>query len=423
MEIRTKNLPKSQLELSVELSANEFASYFDAAASELSRQNPIKGFRPGFAPKDVVAREFGREKLEQVAFDLAVKEGLNKAVYENKISSLGEVEVNNVLPVSDGGLKFKAVVTILPQVDPGDYRKIKVSLEKVKVEEYEINDVLNNIVKSRTENLAVSRPAQRGDRVEIDFLVKKEGVTVDGGESKQHPLVLGEGHFIPGFEDNLIGLKEGEVKNFSLTAPADYRDKNLAGHKVDFEVKMNSVYERKLPDLTDDFAKSLGRFASVDDLKKNVAEGLKTEKELAAKEKQRAQMVEELVKNIKVELPDELVQMELAKMTAELSDSLARMNMTLENYLNHISKTPEELKKEWEPQAEKRVKASLVLKEIAGRENIQVSDSEIEERLNTLLRSAPPLNPGQNLDLTALRGYVKNMIRNDKVFALLEEQI
>ncbi|MEK7209461.1 MAG: trigger factor [Patescibacteria group bacterium] len=420
MKVESKNLPKSQLELSVELSANELAPYFDAAAAELSRQNSIKGFRPGFAPKDVVARELGQDKLKRLAFDLAIKEKSNEIIAARKISPVGDVKINKVAPQENGGLEFVTAFSVIPRIDPGDYKKIKVPVEEIKVDEAEIKTVLDDIRKSRAENSAVDRPAQKGDRVEIDFSVKKDGVLVDGGESKQHPLVLGEGHFIDGFENNLVGLKEGESKSFFLTAPVDYQNKDLAGKKIDFEVKMNLVQERKIPEISDEFAKSLGRFASAEDLKKNVAEGVKAEKELKAKEKQRAQIVEALVKNIDAEIPLELTQLELSKMTAELADSLARMNMTLENYLNHIAKTPEELKKDWEPQAEKRVKASLVLKEIAAQENIQVSDSEIEERLNHTLRSAPPLAPGQNLDLTALRGYVKNVIRNEKVFELLE---
>lgn len=420
MKVETKDLPKSQLELSVELSADELAPYFDLAAAELSRVNSIKGFRPGLAPQDVVERELGPDKLKQAAFDLAVKENSNKVIAERRISPVGDIKINKITPQAAGGLEFTAVFSVIPQIDPGDYKKIKIPLEEIKLDEVEIEMTLEDIRKSRAENLAVTRPAQTGDRVEIDFSVKKDGVLADGGESKQHPLILGEGHFMEGFENNLVGLKEGESKSFSLTAPADYHNKDLAGKKIDFEVKMNLVFERKIPEISDEFAKSLGRFASAEDLKKNVAEGLKAEHELKAKEKRRALIIEALVKDINAEMPAELVQLELSKMTAELAESLARMNMTLENYLNHIAKTPEELKRDWEPQAEKRVKASLVLKEIAGKENIQVPDDEIEERLSHTLRAAPPLAPGQNLDLTALRGYVRNVIRNEKVFELLE---
>ncbi|MDP3764665.1 MAG: trigger factor [bacterium] len=419
MRVETKSLPKSQLELAVTLAESELENYFDAAAKELSRHNPIKGFRPGFAPRDVVIRELGQEKIEHMAYDLAVREKLAEVINEKKINFVGEPKVSKVLP-KDGGIEFTAVFSVVPVIDPGEYKKIIVALEEVKVEEKEIAEVLEDIKKTRAQNLNVDRAAAKGDRVEIDFLVKKEGQMVDGGESKQHPLVLGEGHFIEGFEDNIVGLKEGETKNFSLTAPTNYHNKDLAGQKIDFEVKVNLVQERKLPELTDEFVKSLGKFASLDNLKTNIAEGIKMEKTAKAEEKRRAKIVEELVKNINAELPQELVEMEFEKMTAELADSLRQMNLTLENYLNHISKTPEELKKDWEPQAEKRVKAALVLKEISKRENVEVADAEIEEKLTSMMRQAPPLSHGQNLDLTALRGYVKNIIRNEKVFRLLE---
>ena len=420
MKTEIKTLPQSQIELSVELSADELAPYQVAAARELSQLNPLDGFRPGLAPQDMVIKKLGTEKFERAVFDLAVKDKLTGIILEKKLDLIGEPRVSKVLPNLGGGLGFTATLSVVPQIDPGDYKKIKVPAEEVKLENKEIDDVMEDIRKSRAQNTNVSRPAQPGDRVEIDFLVKKDGEALDGGESKQHPFILGEGHFLAGFEDQLVGMKEGEAKNFLLAAPADYHQKDLAGQKLNFEVKMNLVQERKLPELNDDLAKALGQFSSLAELRNNVAEGLKAQQALKAKEKRRAKIVEELIKDIKADLPSELAQMELGKMTMELSESLARMNLTLENYLSHLGKTPEELKVSWVPQAEKRVKAALVLKAIATRENIQISDAEIEDRLNQIMRSAPPLAPGQNLDLTALRGYVKNVIRNEKVFELLE---
>ncbi|MDP3800478.1 MAG: trigger factor, partial [bacterium] len=214
MKTEIKNLPKSQVEFIVSLESSELETYFDVAAKELSRHNPIKGFRPGFASRDVVIRELGKEKVEHIAYDIAVREKLTEVINEKKINFVGEPKVSKVLP-KDGGVEFTATLSVVPQVDPGDYKKIKIALEEVKVEEKEILDVLEDIRKTRTQNFNVDRAAAKGDRVEIDFLVKKEGQLVEGGESKQHPLVLGEGHFIEGFEDNIVGLKEGETKNFS----------------------------------------------------------------------------------------------------------------------------------------------------------------------------------------------------------------
>lgn len=420
MKIELKNLPKSEVELTINLSPEEMANYIDTACRELSRQTNIKGFRPGAAPNDMVIRELGQDKINQAAFNIAVKENYQKAVTDKHLEPINDPKI--IIEKQDEGLTFKAVVAVLPKVELGDYKKIKVPAETIKIEEKEISNVLEDIKKTRAQNTTVSRPAQTGDRVEIDFKVKRDGVIIDSGESQQHPLILGEGHFISGFEKELEGLKENEVKNFSLVAPADYHNKELAGQKLDFEVKMNLVQERKLPELTDEFVKTLGSFEKAEDLKQNVREGLKMEKEMKARDERRQKIALALVKDANADLPDELINMEIEKMTAELSDSLARMNLTLDSYLTHLKKSFEELKKDWRPQAEQRVKVALALKEVAKRENIEVSEEEIEAKLAQLLRSAPPMQPDQNLDLTVLRGYVRGLIRNDKVFELLENQ-
>lgn len=419
MKIEKKILPKSQIELSIELSQSDMDLYMDLAARTISAQNPIKGFRPGFAPKDVVIREFGEEKVKKLASESAITESVKKAITENSIDLIGDPKVSDVKH-ENGGISFKAVLSIIPKIKIGDYKKIKIPLEEFEVEEKEVEDVLENLRKSRAQNSTVSRPAQKGDRVEIDFTVKKGDKKIEGGDSKQHPIILGENHFIAGFEENLIGLKENEEKSFSLIAPADYHDKNLAGEKLDFDVKVHQVQERKIPDLTDEFAKSLGKFVSVEELRGNISEGLKMEKEMKARDERRAKITEAIVSGILEELPEELVKIEMNKMFMELSESLGRMNLTLENYLNHLSKTPEELTKDWDPQARKRIKAALALKEIAQKEGITVEDQEVEDRLGQILRNAPPVQPGQNLDLTTIRGYVKGIIRNEKVFELLE---
>ncbi len=418
METSLKKLPKSEVELTVSLSSQEMADYFETACKDLSRQITLKGFRPGTAPKEMVIREVGQDKVNQTASGLAIKEKYAEVILEQKLEPIGEPKIS--LEKQTDGLSFKAVVAVLPEVDLGDYKKIKISLPEIKIEEKEISDVINDIIKSRAQNIAVTRAAQASDRVEVSFKVKKAGVLIEGGESEQHPLVLGEGHFMAGFEKELEGLKENETKNFSLVAPADYHNKDLAGQKLDFEVKMNTVQERKLPELTDEFVKTLGKFQSVEDLKKNIREGIKLEKDMKARDERRQKIALALVKDLKIELPDELISMEIEKMTMELGDSLSRMNLTLENYLTHINKSFEDLKKDWQPQAAERVKVALALKAVAKKEQIKVNDEEIEAKLTELLRSAPPLQPGQNLDLTSLRGYVKGLVRNEKIFELLE---
>lgn len=419
MQFELKNLPQSQIELTIKLSHEEMLGYFDQTCEQLARQANVKGFRPGYAPKDVVARELGEEKIKKAAADLAIRESFSKAVAENNWEVVGEPKIEPQ-PVVGEGLVYKTTFAVVPNIILPDYKKINVPLVAVKIEEKEIDSVLRDIQKSRAVLTAAARPAQKGDRLEIDFTAKVDGKIIAGGESQQHPLILGEGHFMAGFEDNLVGLNENETKNFSVAAPVDYHDKNLAQKKVDFEVKINSIQDRQLPEITDEFAQSIGNFASVGDLKNNVREGLQAEKTMRAQEERRAKIAQELVKNIAVELPARLVEMEIEKMTTELEGSLARLNLNRETYLNHIGATWVDLKKDWQTKAEQRVKITLALREIAKKEGLRVSEEETEEKLTQILRGAPAA-PGQNIDLTALRGYVRGLIRNDKVFALLEK--
>ena len=420
METTIKNLPKSEVELNVHISPEEMRDYFNQTCEQFARQAQVKGFRPGHAPKDVMARELGEERIKQASADLAIRESFSKAIAENNWEVVGEPKIEPQPAVGDA-LVYKTTFAVVPNIILPDYKKINIPLAAVKIEEKEIDSVLWDIQKSRAILTLVTRPAQKGDRLEIDFTAKVDEKIIEGGESKQHPLILGEGHFMAGFEDNLIGLNENETKNFSLSAPADYHDKNLAQKKVDFEVKINSIQQCQLPEITDEFVKSIGSFASVGDLKKNIKEGLQAEKDMRAQEERRAKIAQELVKDIVVELPARLVEMEIEKMTTELEGSLARLNLNRETYLNHIGATWADLKKDWQTKAEQRVKITLALREVAKKEGLQVSEEETEEKLTQILRGAPAA-PGQNIDLTALRGYVRGLIRNDKVFALLENQ-
>ncbi len=420
MQTELKTLSKSEVELTVELTPPELKEYTEAACRELAQQNNIKGFRPGNAPRDIILKEFGAEKVNHIAMDMAVRESFSKTVLEKNLEIIGEPRISQIKSEKENdGLRYRAVFSVIPEINLSDYKKIKVAKADVKFEASELDAILKDIQKSKVQTTAVARPAQKGDRVEIDFTAKLDGQIIEGGESKQHPIVLGEGHFMAGFEDALIGVKENETKSFAVSAPDDYHDKKIAGRKIDFEVKMNSVLERKLPELTDEFVRTLGRFSSVDDLKNNIKEGLMAEKEMKAKDERRARIAQELIKDLRVELPQPLIEVELNKMTAELESSLARMNLTRESYLAHLNKNWEELKKEWLPKAEQRVKVTLVLREIAKKEGIKVEESDVEEKVGEILRGSP-VGPGQNIDLTALRGYVKGLVRNEKVFELLE---
>jgi len=249
MEINIKKLPQSEVEILIKLDPIEWGKFVDEATKELAREVKIDGFRPGMAPKEMVEEKIGQGKILEAAADLAVRKTYVKILGEKKIDAIGRPEIQVLRVAKDNPFEFKIKTAVLPEIKLADYRKIAgaekpKSKEQIKIEEKEVEESLKWLQKSRTKYATVLRPAQKGDRVEVDFLAKSEGKIIENGESKNHPVLLGEGKFVPGFEDQLIGLKEKEEKKFSLVFPADFKPENLAGQLIDFEVKVNLGTER-----------------------------------------------------------------------------------------------------------------------------------------------------------------------------------
>ncbi|HBP00923.1 MAG TPA: trigger factor, partial [Candidatus Moranbacteria bacterium] len=281
---------------------------------------------------------------------------------------------------------------------------------------------LSQLAQSRVQLVAVEREAKDGDSVLIDFQVKRQGVPIEGGTSKNHPLVLGKGVFIPGFEENVIGMKAGEEKEFELKFPEEYHEKSLAGNPATFSVKLNAVQERKTPEVNDAFAKSLGKFETLEELKKNMGEGLLKEKEEQFKEKKRAEYIEKLVESTKAELPEVLVHEELHRMIGEFEMQLSGMGITFDKYLEQIKKSQDDVEKEWQPQAEKRILAALALEKVAKEKEIEVPAEKIEAEINrTMAQYKNVKDVEKNIDLAKLYNYVKGNLQNEEVLKLMED--
>lgn len=304
-----------------------------------------------------------------------------------------------------------------------NYKGLKATKRELKVEEKEIDKALDYLRKSRAKIITVNKPAQKGNRIEIDFEVRLAGVKIENGESKNHPLILGEGRFLPGFENELEGMKAGQEKEFSLKVPADWPDKKIAGKNLDFKVKMNIVQERELPEINDEFAKSLGNFDSLGSLKQSVKDGLMQEKETMEKQRIRIELIEKIAADSKTEVPENLINEELEIMVNELKVSISQLGLDFEKYLSEIKASVDNLKKSWKEQAEKRVKIGLCLKVIADKEKISVSDEEVEQKVNEDLKQYGNIEQvKKDIDLPALKEYTKNILINEKVFALLERE-
>ena len=427
MVTKLEKLPQSKIKIEVTIPVVDFEEYIDEAYKLLAREVKADGFRPGKAPRQVVKQRIDEGRALQEAADLALRDTYLKILDEHKLEPLGSPEIR-VLKLAPGNeFIYEAELFVLPEITLADYKNISSKMlrqrskDEIEVSEKELKDALHWLVNSRAKFVGVKRAAKKGDKLEIDFDVFQGGAPIENGRSQNHPLILGEGRFVPGFEEELEGMQEGEEKEFSLNFPDDYHEKSLAGKPAEFKVKIRSVLEKETPELNDAFAASLGQFKTLGELEKSVKRGLEQEKEAKAKEETRIAIISKIAEESRFETPDVLVEGELNKMVGEFKTEVAQMGLEFEKYLSGIKKSEDELKKEWRSKAEQRVKIGLVLRAIAEKEKIEPTEQEIEEEAGKILHSyGSAEQAGKNIDSARLREYTRNAVINEKTFQFLE---
>lgn len=426
---QVKKLPKSEVEISVSVSWEKWQPQIEQAVKEFSKQMKVPGFRAGKAPRNIVEKQVGSAALLGEAADKTIRDTYPEVLKNEKIEAIGapKAEIRKLAEGND--LEYVVKTAVVPEATlDASWKKAaaKINAEyakkKEEIKDEEVDKEVSALANSRVQLVDVDRAAQKEDSVVLDFTVKMEGVPIEGGTSKNHPLILGRGVFIPGFEDQVMGMEKGSHKEFKLTFPADYHAKELAGKEAEFAVDLLKVQERRTPEITDEFARSLGKFENLEELRKSVREGMAEERKKQAEESRRGEYVEALIKAAKAELPEVLVHEELHRMLHEFGAQLEGMGMQLDAYLEHTKKTREELEKEWHPQAEKRVMAALALEAAAKEEGIDISSEEMEAEMNkTLAQYRSVKDIEKNIDMEKLYTYVKGKLSNDKVFELLEK--
>lgn len=418
-KIQKKN---SSISISIDLNEDDVKGYISEAEKYLANNLKLRGFRPGKAPTGLAKKHLDSKQVFAQATDMAVRQSLVEVLIKEKLEILDGPKIE-IIKNTSSELSFKAELIVFPEVILGEYTGLKVKREEVNVGQKEVDSTLEYIRSSMAKLEKTNEPAKIGDRVEVDFHISESGKLIDGGESHNHPLVLGETKLLPGVEKEILGASEGEVKKFSVTAPEDYQDRRISGKKLDFEIKLESVHKIVKPELDNEFLKKLGSFQNVDDLKNSIREGIKTEKEGKEKEKMRIDLLNQVAANSKVEVPEILVNRQLDKMLAEFDADLHRQGMEMSLYLAHIKKTPDDLKNQWRPDALKTVTAILILREFAKKEKITVSEEEVKEKINEILLRYAGIKQAQDqIDLDVLRKNIEQNLINEKVLSFLESK-
>ena len=424
MKNTLKNLSATEFEIEIEVSTEELDKFIERVVSDFSKDAKAPGFRPGKVPKEIVERNLSPEKVLSEAAELAVNDGLNWAIKENNLSPISYPQIHVHKLARGNPFVFCAKITIMPQIDLPGYREIAKGAErkKVFVEEKEIEEALRWVQKSRAKLSLKNAPAEMGDFVEVEYWSPEiEGTTNPKGV--KDAFVLGEGKFLPGFEEKLVGMKGGdEKKDISLKMPEKYFVKNLAGKEIHLKAKMNSVQKMELAEINDEFAKNAGNFDSVSSLKNSIKDGISSEKQEAETQRLRNEILDKINKSTKFEIPESLVLLERDRMLEDYKKSVTeQFQISFPEYLEKTKKTEKEVMESFLPQAERRIKNSLILKEIGKKENVSVSEEEIGSEVGKILKSYPDAAEAKKkIDLNHLRDYTKETLYYEKTFKLLE---
>lgn len=420
MKTKIKDLGQSKIEIEVEVEVEEFEKFRNKALSQAAQHLKVDGFRQGSAPLSVAKQKVGEERILMDAANLAIQENYSQVIEENNLEPISQPEVQ-VLKLAVGNpFCFKAVFSVLPEIQLPDYKKIagKIKKEKLAVEEKEVEQALEWVRKSRASFSQVDRPAKKQDFVEIEF----SSADIQDNRKQKDAFILGEGHLLKDFEEALIAMKAGDEKEFPVEFPKDYFQKDLAGKRVNFKAKMQAVKEVELPELSDDFIKSLGKFQNLADFKKSINQGLEEEKKATADINWRENVLAKIAESAKAEISDFLLEAEKQRRLHELKHRVAEeLKVDFQDYLKDINKTEQELMTLMEDDCRKGIKRFLVLKKIAELEKITVSEQEIEQEANKILARYPDAEQAKkDIDPQALKGYTEERIRNQKIFAKLE---
>ena len=379
MNVTISPAPRSTVLVEVELPPEQLARAVDQAVRRLSRTNRVAGFRPGKAPRAVLERVLGPGAILDDAVEHLVQDAYRQALEQESILPLANADVEIVQAEEGKPLLFKATVPVRPEVKLGDYRSFPFKPEIEEATDARVDEVIDELRDQYASLVAVEdRPARKGDWAVVSFVGTKDGEPFENGSAERVPLILGEERLIPGFEDHVIGLEVGGTTEFDITFPDDYGEPALAGQPAHFSVELRELRERVLPDLDDEFAKSLGDFSGLDEVRADIRVRLGRNALDRARHTFADRIIEYAVANATLDLPDVLVEQEAEVMHDEFRSSLARQGITEAAYLKATEKTEADLHTDFRPRAEERVKTLLVLSKIAEAEGVTVPEADVE---------------------------------------------
>lgn len=414
---KTEKANEVKLEITIE------AEKFDNAMKKVYFQNAkyfnIPGFRKGKAPMNIVEKYYGAQIFYEDAFNEVATEAYDEALEANKIDAVSRPVVDIKQMEKGKDVIFTAVVQTKPEVELGKYKGIEIPKVEYKVEEKDIEHELGHMQEHNSRLITVDdRALENGDIATIDFEGFVDGVAFDGGKAEGHELEIGSGSFIPGFEDQLVGMKIDEEREIKVTFPKEYFSKDLAGKEAMFKVKLHGIKRKELPELDDEFAKDVSEFDTLAELKASIKEKIEKNNEQRQKYETEDLAIKAVCGDVKVDIPSGMVEFEVENMMKDFEQRLSYQGLNLDQYLKMIGKTEEKMKKEYEPQAIEAIKSRLVLEAIIKAEKIEASEDEIKAKMEEMAK-----NYGKKVEEISenenLKRYLKEGIESEKALEFI----
>ena len=382
---KEKKAEKNVVEFEFQVSAEEFKAGIQKAYKKNVGQINIPGFRKGKAPLQIIERYYGSEVFFEDAVNIVLPDAYDKAIEEKNIEAVAQPEIDVKSISKEEGVVFTAKVAVKPEFELGEYKGVEAKKITHRTTEKEINAEIEKIRERNARLVTIEdRAAELNDTVTIDFEGFSDGVAFEGGKGENFDLKLGSGQFIPGFEDQLVGKNSGEEVEVNVTFPKEYHAENLKGKDAMFKVKINAIKTQELPELDDEFAKDVSEFDTFEEFKADLTKKIKDQKKDQAKKELEDQILETISKNTEIDIPEAMFETAVDNQIREFAMQLRYQGLSIEQYAQYTGITLDAMKAQIRPDAEKRVKTSLILEKIAKVEGIEVSDKEVEAELEKM---------------------------------------
>ena len=413
-----EKVEKSQVALTIEVGAQEFEAAVEKAYQKMRRKINVPGFRPGKAPRKIIEGMYGAEVFYEEAINIAFPEAYEAAVKEQELQVVGYPAVEVEGQVTKDGFTFKATVPVYPEVTLGQYKGLSAEKEEVKVSASDVDTRLKALADRNTRLVSVDREAKEGDTAVIDFEGFLDGKSFDGGKGENYSLELGSHTFIPGFEEQVVGMKAGDEKDLHVTFPEDYHQ-DLAGKAVVFKVKVHEVKEKEVPAMDDEFAKDVSEFDTLKDLKADLKKKITAEREDTAKRAFEDALMEQVAEGITADVPDAMVEAQARQFLDNFKMQLAQQGIKYDEYMKATGMDESKLVEDAKAPALKQVRMDLAMAAIIKEENIDATDEEVEAEFQKMADQ-------YGMDLETVKKYlqadqVKDQLKSQKAIAVVAD--